>query len=70
VVDPPQSKGKEIDIMMLWASVADPGCLSRFPSRIPDPKTASKEMGGKLYILPFFVATNITKFKVILFLNW
>jgi hypothetical protein len=32
-------------------SVADPGCLSRipdpdfYPSRIPDPKTATKEMG-------------------------
>jgi hypothetical protein len=42
------------------ASVADPGCLSRIPdpdfypsripdpgSRIPDPKTATKERGGK-----------------------
>jgi hypothetical protein len=35
------------------ASVADPGCLSRipdpdfYPSRIPDPKTATKERGEK-----------------------
>ncbi len=34
-------------------SVADPGCLSRipdpdfYPSRIPDPKTATKERGEK-----------------------
>jgi hypothetical protein len=33
----------------LWLSVADPGCLSRipdpdfYPSRIPNPKTATKE---------------------------
>jgi hypothetical protein len=35
------------------SSVADPGCLSRipdpdfYPSRIPDPKTATKERGEK-----------------------
>jgi hypothetical protein len=33
------------------ASVADPGCLSRIlifpPSRIPDPKTSTKERGEK-----------------------
>jgi hypothetical protein len=33
-------------------SVADPGCLSR----IPDPKTATKERGEKkLIVIPFFV---------------
>jgi hypothetical protein len=32
------------------------------PSRIPDPKTATKEKGEKKFVvLPFFVATNITK---------
>ncbi len=47
-------------------SVADPGCLSR----IPDPKTATKEGGEqKLVVLPFFVATDFTKLKIILFLN-
>jgi hypothetical protein len=37
-----------------FGSVADPGCLSRipdpdfYPSRIPDPKTATKERGEKI----------------------
>jgi hypothetical protein len=57
------------------SSVADPGCLSRIPdpdfypsripdlgSRIPDPKTATKERGEKkLIVIPFYVATNFTK---------
>jgi hypothetical protein len=45
-------------------SVADPGCLSRipdpdfYPSRIPDPKTGTKEKGEKkLVVIPFYVAT-------------
>jgi hypothetical protein len=49
--------------------VADPGCLSRIlifthpESRIPDPKTATKESGEKKFVvIPFFVATNFTKF--------
>jgi hypothetical protein len=53
---------------MLLHSVADPGCLSRipdpdfYPSRIPDPKTATKERGEKkLDVIPFYVATNFTK---------
>jgi hypothetical protein len=37
-------------------------------SRIPDPKTATKERGAK-NICIFFVATNITQLKTILFLN-
>jgi hypothetical protein len=38
---------------LVRGSVADPGCLSRipdpdfYPSRIPDPKTATKERGEK-----------------------
>jgi hypothetical protein len=58
-------------------SVADPGCFSRIlifihpGSRIPDPKTATKESGDrKKLVVNFFVATNITKLKIILFLNW
>jgi hypothetical protein len=46
-------------------SVADPGCLSRipdpdfYPSRIPDPKTATKDKGEKFcFVKQFFVATN------------
>jgi hypothetical protein len=49
-------------------SVGDPGCLSRipdpdfYPSRIPDPKTATKERGEKkIVVIPCFVATNFTK---------
>jgi hypothetical protein len=44
-------------------SVADPGCLSRipdpdfFPSRIPDPKTATKERGEKKYFCHTFLCT-------------
>jgi hypothetical protein len=35
--------------------VADPGCLSR----IPDPKTATKERGEKKFVvITFYVATN------------
>jgi hypothetical protein len=57
-------------------SVADRGCLSRipdpdfYPFRIPDPKSATKERGEKkLVVIPFFVATNFTKLKIILFLK-
>jgi hypothetical protein len=46
-----------------------------YPSRIPDPgsrvqdtKTATKERGEKKFVvIPFFVATNFTKFKIIFF---
>jgi hypothetical protein len=55
----------------------DPGCLSRildpdfYPCRIPDPKTATKERGeNKLVVISIFVATNFTKFIIILFLNY
>jgi hypothetical protein len=35
-----------------------------YPSRIPDPKTATKERGEKKFVvIPFYVATNFTKFK-------
>jgi hypothetical protein len=58
------------------SSVADPGYLSRIlifirpGSRIPDTKTATKERGEKkLAVVHFFVATNFTKLKIILFLK-
>jgi hypothetical protein len=36
--------------------------------RIPDPKTTTKERGEKKIVaIPFFVATNFTKLKIILF---
>jgi hypothetical protein len=59
-------------------SVADPGCLSRirdpefYPSRISDPvsKNSNKREGlTKFVVIPFFVATNFTKLKIILFLK-
>ncbi len=39
-------------------------------SRIPNPKTATKERGAKNICCIFFVATNFTKLKIVLFLNW
>jgi hypothetical protein len=39
-----------------------------YPSRIPDPKTATKERGEKkfvVYVIPFLVATDFTKSKII-----
>jgi hypothetical protein len=66
-----------------FISVADPGCFSRvtdpdfYPSpipdlgsRIPDPKTATKERCEKKFVvIPFFVAINFTKLKISLFWN-
>jgi hypothetical protein len=55
--------------------VADPGCsriliFTHPGSRISDPKTATKERGEKKFVvIPFFVATNFTKLKFILFLK-
>jgi hypothetical protein len=41
-----------------------------YPSRIPDPKTATKERGGKKFVvIPFYVATKFTKLKIILVLK-
>ncbi len=63
---------------------ADPGCLSPIPdpdfypsrildpgSRIPDPKTATKERGEKKFdVIPFYVATNFTKLYIIFVLKY
>jgi hypothetical protein len=66
----------------LGSSVADPGCLSRipdpdfYPSQIPDlgsriQKTATKErVEKKIVFIPFYVATNYTKLKIILVLKF
>ncbi len=68
-------------IFIIWIplviiSVADPGCLSRipdpdfYPSRIPDPKTGTKERGEKkFYVISFYVATNFTNLNIILVLK-
>jgi hypothetical protein len=62
-------------LAIIVSSVADPGCLSRipdpdfYPSRIPDPKTATKEKGEKKFVvISSFVATNLTKLQIISFL--
>ncbi len=40
-------------------------------SRIPDPKTATKERGEKkCVVITFYVATNFTKLQIILVLKW
>jgi hypothetical protein len=42
-----------------------------YPSRIPDPKIATKERGEKKNSFhTFFVATDFTKMKIILFLKF
>jgi hypothetical protein len=44
--------------------IPDPGSL------IPDPKNSTKERSEKKFVvIPFFVATNFTKLKIILFLK-
>ncbi len=53
--------------------ILDPGSrILDLGSRIPDPEptTATEEKREKFVVLPFFVATNITKFKINIFLNW
>jgi hypothetical protein len=59
----------------VFTSVADPGCLSLipdpdfYPSRIPDPKTATQERGEKKFVvITFHAATNFTKLHIILVL--
>jgi hypothetical protein len=56
---------KRIRIQHSISSVADPGCLSRipypdfYPSRIPDPKTATKERGEKkLVVIGTFLCSH------------
>ncbi len=54
-------------LTVYWNGAEAAGCLSRipdpdlYPSRILDPKTATKERGEKIFVIPFFVATNFTK---------
>jgi hypothetical protein len=47
--------------------------ISDFGSRIPDPKTATKERGEKIFVVipvPFYISTNFTKFNIILVLKY
>ncbi len=49
----------------------DPGSCFLSISDLLDPKTATKERGEKKFVvLPFFVATKITKLEKKLFFNW
>jgi hypothetical protein len=49
----------------MLSSVADPGCLSQitdpdfYPSRIPDPKTPTKEKEGKNLLFYLFLELQI-----------
>jgi hypothetical protein len=49
---------KQYRKMLQILSVADPGCLYRIlifcPSRISDPKSATKERGEKKFVVPPF----------------
>jgi hypothetical protein len=50
--------------------IPDPGSriliFTHHGSRIPDPKTATKERGDEKFVVKhFFVATNFTKCKII-----
>jgi hypothetical protein len=45
-----------------------PSRISDLGSRIPDPKTLTKERGEKIFFVKsFFVATNFTKLLIIFF---
>jgi hypothetical protein len=68
------------DQSLATISVADPGCLSRipdpdfYPSRITlhgsrIQQQQQKRRGEEIVVLPFLVATNITKLKTVLFLT-
>jgi len=58
---------------LLLRSVAYPGCLSRipdpgfYPSRIPDPKTATTEMGKKISCHTFFCSHKFHKIEFAIF---
>jgi hypothetical protein len=66
-------RGRET--LTVYTSVADPGCLSRIlifthpGSRIPDPKTATKERAEKNLLHLFLMPQISQNFKLFLFLN-
>ena len=47
----------------LGSRISDPG------SRIPDAKIATKERGEKNFVIPFYIASNVTKLNIILVLK-
>ena len=68
-------------VIILWPSVADPGCLSRipdpdfYPSRISDlgsriqKQQQKRGMKNFFFFIPFYIATNFTKLNIILVLK-
>jgi hypothetical protein len=48
----------------------DPYVLASWACRIPDPNIATKERGKTKFVALLFVATNIKKLRIILFLKW
>jgi hypothetical protein len=58
-------------ILYIKVSVPDPGCLSQILIfvHLKSPIQKQQRVTKKLVVLPFCVATNITKLKIILFLN-
>jgi hypothetical protein len=51
------------DNEIVASSFVDPGCLFRIQKQ-------QQKRGVKKFFPTFFVATNITKLKIIIFLNW
>jgi hypothetical protein len=49
------------------SSITDPGCLTRilifYPSRIPDPKTSTKERGEKKFFVIHFCSHKFHKLE-------
>ncbi len=75
---PPNQSDCLNSTVILKCNVAEPGRLTRKPDpdfylsriRIRDLASGNKWGGDNFFHFTFFVATNITKFKIILFLNW
>ena len=50
--------------------ILNPGSrISDSGSRIPDAKIATKERGEKNFVIPFYIASNVTKLNIILVLK-
>jgi hypothetical protein len=50
--------------MLRLSRIPDPDF---YPTRIPDPKTVTKERGEKKFVILFFEVTNFTKLNIMLF---
>jgi hypothetical protein len=64
----PVTRYRTLLLYSMFSVLLDPDF---YPYRIPDPKTATKERGEKKFVeVHSFLATSITKLKIILLLNW